>query len=389
VARALDLTLTTRDKGKWKIPSDVRGSHHGARLLAKLTGCTGSRSVSSSEDPRTVKGIVKRDVIRGHRGGASRGVRPAHAELRGRRLGDPRRGYGLAFLDARRATRATEAATADALLEEIGRVCRGAALEQGTKGTDDGGPASSSGSCALPGPGLVPAATRGRASRVLEVGLRLRLLEQRLAPRSRWPPCCAMRGDPARGGAPVARLELYARTIPLITTSRRRHLELTGRCRRRRPARHRGARRDEERDGRASLRRWLLFPSVDLKIIRAPPRRGRAARRSHAARDRARKAGGRRRPRAPSGRARPAWRPLWRSAVPAARWRGCRAAAAPTTARAATRRRRGRRGDLPRPRRPRRIWRARVARRGAAARPPTDAPALTKDGGYVNPRRPS
>src|SRR5215470_8256830 len=62
VARALDLTLTTRDKGK-EDPVPMCGiPHHAARTyLAKLTELGHRVALCEQlEDPRVVKGIVKR-----------------------------------------------------------------------------------------------------------------------------------------------------------------------------------------------------------------------------------------------------------------------------------------------------------------------------------------
>src|SRR6478735_2697535 len=90
-ARVLDLTLTTRDKGK-EDPVPMCGiPHHAVRpYLVKLTELGHRVALCEQlEDPRAVRGIVKRGVVRV--------VTP----------GD---------------FRATEAATADALVEEIGRV---------------------------------------------------------------------------------------------------------------------------------------------------------------------------------------------------------------------------------------------------------------------------
>src|SRR5215831_13461975 len=66
VARVLDLTLTSRDKGK-EDPVPMCGiPHHSARTyLAKLTALGHRVALCEQlEDPRTVKGIVKRDVVR-------------------------------------------------------------------------------------------------------------------------------------------------------------------------------------------------------------------------------------------------------------------------------------------------------------------------------------
>src|SRR5687768_5000639 len=66
VARVLSLTLTTRDKGK-EDPIPMCGvPHHSARgYLQKLTDLGHRVAVCEQlEDPRMVKGIVKRDVVR-------------------------------------------------------------------------------------------------------------------------------------------------------------------------------------------------------------------------------------------------------------------------------------------------------------------------------------
>ena len=128
VARVLDLTLTTRDKGK-EDPVPMCGiPHHAARTyLARLTELGHRVALCEQlEDPRAVKGIVKRDVIRVVTPGVvldEELLDPRTPSFVAAAAGDGRRGYGLAFLDVTTGDfRATEAATAEALLEEIGRV---------------------------------------------------------------------------------------------------------------------------------------------------------------------------------------------------------------------------------------------------------------------------
>src|SRR5687767_1087132 len=65
-ARLLDLTLTTRDKGKDDAVPMCGVPHHAARgYIAKLTDL--GRTVvmcEQTEDPKLAKGLVKRDVVR-------------------------------------------------------------------------------------------------------------------------------------------------------------------------------------------------------------------------------------------------------------------------------------------------------------------------------------
>src|SRR5215510_7471476 len=128
VAKALSLTLTTRDKGK-EDPVPMCGvPHHAVRTyLAKLTELGHRVALCEQlEDPRSVRGIVKRDVVRVVTPGVvldEESLDPRAPSFVAAAVGDPRGGYGLAFVDVSTGDfRATEAATGDALLEEIGRV---------------------------------------------------------------------------------------------------------------------------------------------------------------------------------------------------------------------------------------------------------------------------
>src|SRR5262252_1384556 len=65
-ARLLDLTLTTRDKGKDDAVPMCGVPHHAARVyIAKLTEL-GHKVVlaEQTEDPKLAKGLVKREVVR-------------------------------------------------------------------------------------------------------------------------------------------------------------------------------------------------------------------------------------------------------------------------------------------------------------------------------------
>src|SRR3954465_6326542 len=127
-ARVLDLTLTTRDKGK-EDPVPMCGiPHHAVRpYLVKLTELGHRVALCEQlEDPRAVRGIVKRGVVRVVTPGVmldEESLDPRAPSYVAAVAGDARHGYGLAFLDVTTGDfRATEAATGDALVEEIGRV---------------------------------------------------------------------------------------------------------------------------------------------------------------------------------------------------------------------------------------------------------------------------
>src|SRR4051812_48825611 len=128
VAGALNLTLTSRDKGK-EDPVPMCGiPHHAARgYLAKLTELGHRVALCEQlEDPRAVKGVVKRDGVRVVTPGVvldEEALDPRAPSFVAAAAGDGRSGYGLAFLDVTTGDfRATEAATVEGLLEEIGRV---------------------------------------------------------------------------------------------------------------------------------------------------------------------------------------------------------------------------------------------------------------------------
>src|SRR3954468_23381107 len=125
VARALNLTLTTRDKGK-EDPVPMCGvPHHAVRTyLAKLTELGHRVALCEQlEDPRLARGIVKRDVVRVVTPGVNLDeelLDPRAPSFVAAVVGDPRRGYGLAFLDVSTGDfHATEATTAEALVDEI------------------------------------------------------------------------------------------------------------------------------------------------------------------------------------------------------------------------------------------------------------------------------
>jgi DNA mismatch repair protein MutS len=298
-ARVLDLTLTTRDKGK-EDPVPMCGvPHHAVRTyLGKLTDLGHRVALCEQlEDPKLARGIVKRDVVRVITPGVvldEESLDPRAPSHVAAAVGDARGGYGFAFLDVTTGEfRATEAPSADVLLEEIARVAprelvlgrsdADRALGERLRGTfarlpraavDDGDPAAE-----LP--------------RALGAAFDATILQR--VPRAAAAAAAVLRYARAtQPGAelPLIGLEIYARADSLIIDEQARaHLELVESLQDRRRSGSLIDLLDETRTamGGRLLRRWLLFPSVDLPTIR---RRHDAVERlvgAHAARDRARK----------------------------------------------------------------------------------------------------
>jgi DNA mismatch repair protein MutS len=297
VARVLDLTLTTRDKGK-EDPVPMCGiPHHAARAyLSKLTELGHRIALCEQlEDPRTVKGIVKRDVVRVVTPGVvldEELLDPRAPSFVAAATGEKREGYGLAFLDVTTGDfRATEIATLEALLEEIGRVAP-RELVVG-RGDDDRALAEAVRAefATLPR-AIAPAAaadTTAELARALGAGFDRRLPER--TPRAAAAAATVLRYVAATqpGAAPSAPalptsptlptlptlpilgLEVYARADTLIIDEQaRRHLELVESMLDRRRAGSLIDVLDETRTGMGArrLRRWLLFPAVDKATIR-------------------------------------------------------------------------------------------------------------------------
>ena len=298
-ARVLDLTLTTRDKGK-EDPVPMCGiPHHAVRpYLVKLTELGHRVALCEQlEDPRAVRGIVKRDVVRVVTPGVvldEESLDPRAPSYVAAVVGDARGGYGLAFLDVSTGDfRATEAATGDALVEEIGRV----APRELVFGRDDDGKALVE---------LVRAAHPSVPRTAVAVGDDAAELSRAFGAAvagdlaARTPRAAAAAGAVLRYAAatqpgvelPVTRVDVYGRTDTLIIDEQaRRHLELTESLLDRRRASSLIEVLDESRTamGGRLLRRWLLFPSVDVAAIR---RRHDAVERmvaAHATRDAARR----------------------------------------------------------------------------------------------------
>ena len=300
VAKALSLTLTTRDKGK-EDPVPMCGvPHHAVRsYLQKLTELGHRVALCEQlEDPKVARGIVKRDVIRVVTPGVTldeESLDPRVPSFVAAVAGEPRRGYGLAFLDVTTGDfHATEASTADALVDELARA-EPRELVLG-RGPDDGELAALL-RRAYP---RVPQARAPEGAANVAETLRATLrsaFDEGLPERAPLAAAAAARVlDYARAtqpGAPlpVARLEVYRRADYLVLDEQARaHLELTESLQDRRRAGSLIDLLDETRSamGGRLLRRWLLFPLVDVAAIR---RRQDAVERlvgAHTARDDAR-----------------------------------------------------------------------------------------------------
>src|SRR5499427_7717268 len=301
-ARVLDLTLTTRDKGK-EDPVPMCGiPHHAVRPYLLKLAELGHRVAlcEQLEDPRAVRGIVKRDVVRVVTPGVmldEETLDPRAPSYVAAVVGDARGGYGLAFLDVSTGDfRATEAATGDALVEEIGRV----APRELVLGRDDDGKALAE--LARAAHPAVPRTTAAPAAPGEDAGALARAIGSAPAaaladrtPRAAAAAAAVLRyASATQPGVelPITQIDVYGRTDTLIIDEQaRRHLELTESLLDRRRAGSLIEVLDESRTamGGRLLRRWLLFPSVDVAAIR---RRHDAVERlvaGHAARDAARR----------------------------------------------------------------------------------------------------
>ena len=127
VSRALSLTLTSRDKGK-EAPTPMCGvPHHSARGYIQRLTELGHRVAlcEQLEDPKLTKGMVKRGVVRVITPGVildEESLEPRTPNYVAAVAGEARDGYGLAFADVTTGDfRATSCATTEGLLDELAR----------------------------------------------------------------------------------------------------------------------------------------------------------------------------------------------------------------------------------------------------------------------------
>jgi DNA mismatch repair protein MutS len=254
------------------------------------------------EDPRLARGIVKRDVVRVVTPGVNlddEALDPRQPSFVAAVAGEPRRGYGLAFLDVSTGDfRATETSTADALCDELGRADpRELVLGRTDDDRELGAllrrayPRLPQSQLAADGDGAPP---EGMLREALGVSFDAALIDR--APLACVAAARALayaRSTQPGAKLPVARLEVFQRADHLVIDEQARaHLELTESLQDRKRAGSLLDVIDETRSamGGRLLRRWLLFPLCDLAVIR---RRHDAVERlvaAHAARDRARRA---------------------------------------------------------------------------------------------------
>ena len=278
-SRVLSLTQTTRDKGK-ENPVPMCGvPHHAARgYIARLTELGHRVAICEQlEDPKLVKGLVKRGVVRIVTPGVildEESLEPRAPNYVAAVAGDSRDGFGLAFIDVTTGDfRATEAATTEGLLDELARVDPREILlprGQGDLATlirrayprmaqtpisidDEPEPISALAN------GLGPGLDRDALARVRQASLAAsRVLRY-------------VRATQLSAPLPVARLELFRRDEFLVIDEQARsHLELTETMIERK---RQGSLLDTldvsaTAMGGRLLRRWLLFPLLDIARIR-------------------------------------------------------------------------------------------------------------------------
>jgi DNA mismatch repair protein MutS len=271
VARVLSLTLTTRDKGK-EDPIPMCGvPHHAARgYLQKLTDLGYRVAICEQlEDPRTVKGIVKRGVVRVVTPGVildEESLDPRAPNYLAALTGGGREGYGLAFLDVTTGDfRATEAPSLEALLDEIARVDPREVL----LGRDDRELAAV---IRRAYPRLVQSTAPSAGAELKGVTVEGGDVRQRpLAAQAAARALAYVAATQLAAPLPVLRLELFERDEFLIIDEQARsHLELTESMLERRRTGSLLDTLDVTRTamGARMLRRWLLFPLRGLTPIR-------------------------------------------------------------------------------------------------------------------------
>jgi len=279
VARALSLTLTTRDKGK-EDPVPMCGvPHHSVRgYIQKLTELGHRVAICEQlEDPRLTKGMVRRGVVRVITPGVildEESLEPRAPNYVAAVAGEAREGFGLAFADVTTGDfRATSCATTESLLDELARVEPREILLPKEDGILASVIRRAYGHLAQ-----TPLATADEPdamttlAEVLGEGfdrsalVRLPLVATAAARVLRY-----VRATQLAAPLPIARLEIFQRNDFLVIDEQARaHLELVETMLDRR---RQGSLLDlldvtVTAMGGRMLRRWLLFPLLDLAHIR-------------------------------------------------------------------------------------------------------------------------
>ncbi len=276
----LDLTLTTRDKGKVDAVPMCGIPHHAARgYVARLTEL-GHKIVMCEqvEDPKLAKGLVKREVVRV----VTPGVVVDEESLDARTprylaalvaAGGADGAWGLAYLDATTGEfRATELAGAAATADELCRVAPREVISVATALVDGG----------AAGPGTPVRRHRAAWSvaavpdeAVARAELAATLADvpaaSPLAVRAAAAVLAYARATQPAGALPVVRLALYAADAALVLDEAAiANLELTETLI---GAKRQGSLLDVLDDtatspGARLLRRWLLYPLTEVAAIR-------------------------------------------------------------------------------------------------------------------------
>jgi DNA mismatch repair protein MutS len=282
-AKLLDLTLTTRDKGKEDAVPMCGVPHHAARgYVARL--CELGRKVvicDQVEDPRLAKGIVKREVVRVVTPGTvldqdCLDAKAAHY-LAAVTVGDKGR-RGLAYLDITTGDfHATEVDSDAALADEIARVAPREILA--ARADLEGDAAALAPLCKAfpstafsPVDGLPEAEARDLVVGALSQSLSdVGLAELPLATGAAAAALAYARATQPTGALPICRLVVYRTGDTLVLCeATQTHLELTETWVGRKKAGSLLSILDDTRTapGGRLLRRWLLFPLVEVAEIR-------------------------------------------------------------------------------------------------------------------------
>ena len=279
VSRALSLTLTSRDKGK-EDPTPMCGvPHHSARgYIQRLTELGHRVAVCEQlEDPKLTKGMVKRGVVRVITPGVildEESLEPRAPNYVAAVAGEARDGFGLAFADVTTGDfRATSCATTEGLLDELARAEPREILlakQDSDLGSIIRRAYGHLAQTPVPTTGEMPALET--LSDVLGEGFdkaameRLPLVATAAARVLRY-----VRATQLAAPLPLSRLELFKRNDFLIIDEQARaHLELVETMIERR---RQGSLLDlldvtVSAMGGRLMRRWLLFPLVDIAQIR-------------------------------------------------------------------------------------------------------------------------
>ncbi|HVK73931.1 MAG TPA: DNA mismatch repair protein MutS [Kofleriaceae bacterium] len=282
-AGLLDLTLTTRDKGKVDAIPMCGVPHHAARnYIARLTEL-GHKVVicEQTEDPKLAKGLVKREVVRIVTPGVvvdEESLDPRAARyLAAVAFPDERAtgkgpAVGLAYLDVTTGEfRATELATADAAADELARVAPREVLAEAAALAEDGAAAPLRRWKAAWSATAIP----DRATAAAELAAALADVPDAaahpLAVRAAAAVLAYARATQPAGALPVARLALYDPAAAVVLDEAAiANLELTQTLI--------GGKRDGSllavldetatSPGARLLRRWLLYPLTEVAAIR-------------------------------------------------------------------------------------------------------------------------